>query len=150
MMTRTQLLLALFIWSLFEPRLGAADNVTITSDPPGARIEVNSKYLGTTPFSWKIGNWALNPHKSWITAKHLQERLVMTLLKDGYVPKTIELTGQALRFTTVNGLNGFTYYVIQSDEYGVRLDKVGEFLGGTPSILFLRVARRGVCRVASS
>jgi S1-C subfamily serine protease len=108
------------------------DIVSITSDPAGARIEVNGRYIGVTPMDWKIGNWALNPHKSWITSKHLQEPLVVTLIKDGYVPKTIQLTGNSLRFTTINGQNSFIYYVIQSPEFRVKLDKVGDFLGASP------------------
>ena len=108
------------------------DSVTITSDPPDARIEVNGRFIGTTPFEWKVGNWALNPHKSWATSKRLQEPLVMTLIKDGFVPKTIQLTGRQLRWISLNGMNSFLYYAIQSNEYHVRLDKVGEFLGGNP------------------
>lgn len=133
-MTRTRLLLLGLSYAMLSvPSVEAAsDSLTITSEPAGARIEVNGKYMGTTPFTWKVGNWALNPRKSWITAEHLREPLVMTLIEDGYVPKTIQLTGQPLRFTTINGLNGFTYYVIQSNEYHVKLDKVGEFLGGNP------------------
>jgi S1-C subfamily serine protease len=67
----------------------------------------------------------------------------MMLLKDGYVPKTIQLTGQPLRFTTMNGANGFTYFVIQSTEYNVKLDKVGEFLGGNPFNALPPTARLG-------
>ena len=124
----------LALCSLLCPLLsgGTGDTVTITSDPPGARVEVNGKFIGTTPFEWKIGNYALNPHKSWASSKRLQQSLVMTLIKEGFVPKTIRLTGQPLRWTSLNGVNSFIYYVIQSSEYHVKLDKVGDFLGGNP------------------
>ena len=118
---------------LFYPlNAGTSDAVEITSDPPGARVEVNGRFIGTTPVEWKIGNWALNPHKSWATSKRLQEPLVMTVIKEGFVPKTVQLTGQQLRWTSLNGANSFLYYVIQSNEYHLKLDKVGDFLGGNP------------------
>lgn len=56
----------------------------------------------------------------------------MTLIKDGFVPKTIQLTGSQLRWTSLNGINSFLYYVIQSNDYRVKLDKVGGFLGANP------------------
>jgi S1-C subfamily serine protease len=56
----------------------------------------------------------------------------MTVIKDGFVPKTVRLTGNQLRWTSFNGQNIFTYYVIQSHEYHIKLDKVGDFLGGNP------------------
>jgi S1-C subfamily serine protease len=121
-------------YSLLCTALNASKNdaVAITSQPAGARIEINGKFIGTTPFSWKIGNWALNPHKSWATSKHLTEPLVMTVIKEGFVPKTIQLTGSPLRWTSLNGQNAFIYYVIQSAEYHLLLDKIGEFLGSNP------------------
>src|SRR5262245_55423833 len=99
----------LVAWLFLTPILnaGSNDSVTITSEPAGARIEVNGRFIGTTPFEWKVGNWALNPHKSWATSKHLQESLVMTIIMEGFVPKTVEMTGKQLRWTSLNGQHSF-------------------------------------------
>jgi S1-C subfamily serine protease len=110
----------------------ASDTVTIASDPPGARVEVNGKVIGTTPLNWKVGNWALNPSKSWALSKHLDTPLTMTLIKEGFVPRTISLTGAALRWVSLNGASSYVYYVIGSTTYNVKLQKVGDFLGGSP------------------
>ena len=40
-------------------------SVEIDSTPSGARIEINGVYVGETPFTWKVGQWALDPHKHW-------------------------------------------------------------------------------------
>jgi S1-C subfamily serine protease len=56
----------------------------------------------------------------------------MTLIKEGFVPKTVQLTGKSLRWTSLNGVNSYVYYVVQSSEYHLKLEKVGDFLGGNP------------------
>jgi hypothetical protein len=73
--------------------LGAdKDSVEINSVPPGARIEMNGVYVGITPFTWKIGQWALDPHKRMITSKHLNEEVTMRISKAGFVTKEILIT----------------------------------------------------------
>ena len=130
---------ALFILVLAEltlpfclVRAASDDTVTITSEPSGARVEANGKFIGTTPFEWRIGNWAFNPHKHTVFSKHLQDPVLITVIKEGFVPKTVTLTGPSRQWNSLNGANHYTYYLIQSSEYRLKLDKVGDFLGGNP------------------
>lgn len=108
------------------------ETVLITSDPPGARVEANGHYLGVTPYEWKVGNWALNPKKSFATSKKLGERVIVTVSADGYVSKTLEFTSQPLQWVSLNGMNRQTYYVITSTSFHFELEKVSAFLGENP------------------
>ena len=108
------------------------DTVLIDSTPQGARIEVNGWHLGTTPFAWKIGNFALNPKKNFAWSKYLNESVVLSLSKKGYVTKTIEITGPALQWRSFDRSSQFTYYVIKSTSFNFKLDEVGEFFGSNP------------------
>src|SRR5687767_6786673 len=116
--------LAIALFAACLPLIAANDTVAIITDPPGAQVEINGKLIGTTPLRWKIGNWALNPRKRWIGSKHLNEPLTMTVIQDGYIPKTIRLTGDPLQWTSLDRSNRFIYYVVQSTEYHLKLDKV--------------------------
>lgn len=99
------------------------DTVRIISDPPGARVEIDGRYLGTTPLEWRVGNWALNPRKLTALSKHLGVPLTMTVMKEGFAPKTIRLTGEPIPWSSLNGRNRFEFYIIQSTIYRVKLDR---------------------------
>lgn len=106
--------------------------VEISSNPPGARIEINGQDIGTTPYIWNIGSFALDPHKRWIGSKHLTTPLNMRLSMAGYVAKEIVLTGEPLVWTSINGQNHFSYYLVSSTRFDVTLEKIGNFVGENP------------------
>jgi len=108
------------------------DSVEITSSPSGARIEINGTYLGTTPFRWKVGQWALDPKKHWVSSKHLSEPIRMRLSKEGFVSKEILITRGPIQWTSYNGLNHFAFYVIYPSSFDLTLDRVGDFIGQNP------------------
>ncbi len=107
-------------------------SVLISSSPPGARIELNGTYIGTTPFDWEVGRWAMDPHKHWASSKHLSVPITIRIIKEGFVPKELLITEGPLTWTSFNGQYHFTYYVIYPTAFTVNLDRVGEFVGENP------------------
>ncbi|HSR52178.1 MAG TPA: trypsin-like peptidase domain-containing protein [Acidobacteriota bacterium] len=109
-------------------------SLLIESEPPGARIEANGTYLGTTPYVWKIGNHAFNPNKRWAGSKRLSVPIVLTLSKEGYLDRSVEITGPPLEWRSLNGLNRFIYYLITSTKFSVTLVKAdaAAILGRNP------------------
>ena len=111
----------------------AADkgSVEINSVPPGAQIEINGVYLADTPFTWKIGRWALHQPK-YIFSKYLNESITMRISKAGFVTKEILITRGPLTWSSLNGQNHFTYYVIYPTPFNFILDTIGDFVGQNP------------------
>ena len=95
----------------------AQDRVVITSDPTGVTIEVNGRDLGTTPFVWKVGIYALNPPTDSFRSKLLEEPQVLGLSKEGYISRKVDITASPMRFPDRGT------YVIQSTSFHFKLDE---------------------------
>ena len=123
---------------ILSETVSAAKVIQIASTPPGARIEINGQHsLGTTPFGWKVDDYLTNPRKSFAWSKHLNEPITLVFSKDGYVAKSLVITTDPIIWRDIYGRPGYTYYVIKpeiilSREIRVKLDEIGDFLGGNP------------------
>ena len=102
--------------------------VLIESTPAGAQVDVNGSITCTTPCT-------LNVSSAYFGAKHtafssrVDEPLSIRLLKDGYLPKSVQLTSGPHAWRSFNGQNSFEYYLIDSDHFNFRLDPIQAFLG---------------------
>jgi hypothetical protein len=101
----------------------ANDTVTISSVPPGAQVEWNRKVIGTTPITYKVGEFAFNAQKSSLFSKHLAQPIEVRLSKDGYVPKQVSITRQLI-WQSINGQNRYFYWIITSNSFEITLDKI--------------------------
>ena len=109
-----------------------SDTVEIVSTPPGARIEVNGSVLGMTPYTWKIGSFALNPNKTWRFARRLETPLRLRLSQPGYVTRELTITEGPLLWTSLDGSVKQRYFVVPSRSFDIHLDKIGDFIGQNP------------------
>src|SRR5437016_4259235 len=101
----------------------ANDTLSISSLPEGAQIEWNRKIIGTTPLAYKVGEYAFNSRKTSLFSKRLSQPVVLRVTKDGYVPKELTITNE-MHWRSLNGQNGFNYYVIPSNHLHVDLDRI--------------------------
>ena len=101
----------------------ANDTVTITSLPDGATVEWNRKAIGTTPLTYKVGEYAFNARKTSLFSKRLQQPVALRVSKEGYVTREITIT-QQMFWQSLNGKNRFSYHVITSNSFQIDLDKV--------------------------
>ena len=112
--------------------------IQVESTPPDVRVEINGqRFLGTTPFEWKVDDYLTNPRKNFAWSKHLNEPITLVFSKDGYVAKSMIITTDPITWRDLYGRPGYIYYVIRPEmvlSQGIRveLDKVGDFLGGNP------------------
>jgi len=95
--------------------------LTIISDPSGARVIINGRDRGTTPFRWKLGKWAFETGKKTIFAKRLSEPVNVEISMDGYRTETASLARGPFVWRSLNGQNSYSYWVINSPQYSVRL-----------------------------
>ena len=110
----------------------ADKKLTFTSDPPGARVEINGKYIGDTPLEYKVKDYVVDGAGHFTWSDYLAVPLQMTVSKEGYVTKTLIITRGPLTWTNLNGQVHKTYYVVTSREFTVKLEKIGEFMGSNP------------------
>lgn len=102
----------------------AKDTVTITTTPPGATVEWNRKVIGATPLTYKVGEYAFNAHKSSLLSKHLDQPVNLHITLQGFNPVDVTITGPPLAWTSLNRQNGYTYYIINLQDFDFKMDKV--------------------------
>ena len=129
-MSRAVILISLLL--CFSAIARADKKLTFTSDPPGARVEINGKYIGDTPLVYKVKDYVVDGAGRWVWSDYLGEPLQMTVSKEGYVTKSLVITRGPLTWNSFNGQNHKTYYVVTSREFSVKLEKIGEFMGSNP------------------
>jgi serine protease Do len=125
--------IAVFLVPIFAWLSFAGDKeVRFETIPAGAEVEVNGSIVCTTPCSIKVPSYYFgNKHTAF--SKHGDAPIVVRLLKDGYVPKTIQLTTGPLHWKNLNGENLYDYYVVSSTEFNVRLDASSDFFKNADS-----------------
>ncbi len=101
----------------------ANDTLSITSLPEGAAVEYNRKVIGTTPLSYKVGEYAFNVQKSSLFSKRLSGPIVLRVSKKGYIDKEVVIT-KPYQWHSFNSQNHYTYFLIMSNHIQIDLDKI--------------------------
>jgi S1-C subfamily serine protease len=128
MPSRSVLLVALFLCLSSCGPLAASDVLRITSNPPGASVEIDGK-TGTTPYEENFpGSYFHDPFS--LLSKRLNHPLVAHIKLDGYVSKEITLTEGPLEWTSASGHKRFQYFLFRSAEFHVELDRIGNVFTG--------------------
>lgn len=107
-------------FSLSCPR-ASAKNLTITSTPPGARVEIDGSFAGNTPYTCDFpGGYFHKPHT--VFGARLDHAMVLKLSMDGYVSEKVTLTNGPFVWTSVNGRQHGKYFLLKSGRFDIRLD----------------------------
>jgi PEGA domain len=100
-----------------------AKNLTITSTPPGARVEVNGIFAGTTPYTSDFpGGYFHKPHT--VFGARLDHAMVVTISKNGYASEKLTLTNGPFVWLSVNGRRHGNYFLLKSKRFDIHLDPV--------------------------
>jgi len=126
-----------FIATLFAtlPTLSFGGNkkVSFVTIPPGAEVEVNGSIACITPCSIDVSD-AYFGAKHTVFSKHAETPITVRLLKEGYAPKTVDLTTGPMHWRNLNGVNVYDYYLVTSTSFTIRLDAVGSFFAKPQSL----------------
>ncbi|MDQ3816458.1 MAG: trypsin-like peptidase domain-containing protein [Acidobacteriota bacterium] len=125
------ILFAAFFLFVISNTVMAEKMFTITSDPDGARVEINGQAVGTTPYQKKVKDFLFNGPK-YLWSEFLNVPLQVTVSKDGYVAQTIILTRGPFRWVNLNNTAEKIFYVITQTSFHVKLQKIGDFMGANP------------------
>lgn len=122
---------ALFLLVLLAPSARADKVFTITSDPPGARVEFNGKLIGTTPLQAKLKDFYFNGPK-YLWSDFLNEPIQVSVSLDGYVAQSGVITKGPYRWVNLNSTAEKIYFVIAQTSFNVKLEKIADFMGTNP------------------
>lgn len=104
------------------PARAHAENLTITSDPPGATVEIDGVVSGKTPYQTTFPNGYFHKtHTAFNT--RLEHSLVARVYKDGYLPQQVTLTDGPFEWIAVTGRRRGNYFLLKSDHFQVKLQE---------------------------
>ncbi len=113
---------ALFFSSLHA--LASDKSILIETIPAGAQVEVNGSVSCATPCSIKVPGYYFGT-KHTAVSSHGVEPIRVRLTKEGYAPKSVELTTGPIHWRSLNGNNTYDYYLVSSEHFTFQLEAVG-------------------------
>jgi S1-C subfamily serine protease len=112
------------LFLLLCPLRAAGDKIYITSEPPGAHVEIEG-HAGTTPWEMDFpGGYFHEPRT--LLSTHLSRPLVARLTLEGYEDKEVVLTLGPREWVSNNGHKRFQYFVFGSTHFHVQLKRPSE------------------------
>jgi PEGA domain len=108
---------------LFAAPRALAKSLTITSSPPGARVEINGSFAGITPYTSDFpGGYFHKPHT--VFGSRLDHAMVLRISKDGYLPEKLTITKGPFVWISINGRRHGDYFVLKSTHFDIRLEPI--------------------------
>lgn len=111
-------------------RVASGQTLKITSEPSGARVEINGVQVGITPYEAKVPGGYFKKTKT-VFGKRLEEPLVARISAEGSAPKQIELTSGPFAWVALNGTFHGYYFLLKLQHFHVRLEPVAKVFTGT-------------------
>ena len=127
----SRLSVSCLIWILvLSPALQAGTKeVKIETVPPSAQIEANGSVVcNSTPCSLQVPNYYFGG-KHTAFSSHAVEPIRLRITKQGFAPKTFEITTGPIHWSNLNGVNLYDYYLVRSTQFTVQLEPLREFVG---------------------
>ncbi len=103
--------------------LAGDKSVSIDTIPPGAQVAMNGSVACVTPCSIPLPGYYFGKKHTAYSA-HGTEPVRVNLTKEGFVPKSVELTTGPIHWSSLNGVNTYDYYLISSDHFTFQLEAV--------------------------
>jgi hypothetical protein len=130
MLSRSGLLLSTAALCLLVNPAPAADTLRITSNPPGATVEIDGVIAGTTPYEKDFPGGYFHKTKSSLGVR-LEHPMVARITLAGYATKDIELTVGPMEWIGLNGRSHGEYFLLKSDHFDVTLEQFSKSFTGS-------------------
>ena len=102
-------------------RAARADNLTITSSPPGAKVEMNGVVVGTTPYQMKVpGSYLHRPHS--VFSEKLEHQMTARIYKEGFAAQEVVLTEGPYKWISATGVAHGSYYLLKTSHVEISLE----------------------------
>jgi S1-C subfamily serine protease len=114
---------------LFLPAVSRADKLTITSNPPGATVEIDGVKVGTTPFVKDYPGGYFHRTRTALGSR-LEHPLVARIRLDGFAPKVVQLCDGPAQWRDIHGRDRGEYWTFKVASFDVSLVPIAkEFTG---------------------
>jgi len=108
----------------------SAESIKITSNPPGASVELDGVLIGTTPLEKSFpGGYFHRTHT--VLGQRLEHPLVARISFPGYSTREIPLTDGPMEWVDLHGHSHGQYWLFKSDQFHADLDPVASTFTGT-------------------
>lgn len=121
------LLLAVTLLSVSLPSFAGNKLIQLDTVPPGAQVEINGSMSCVTPCSIRVPGYYFGKKRTAFSS-HGIEPIHARFTKQGYVPKTVDLTTELLHWRNLYGNNLYDYYLMKGDQFKFQMDSVQEFI----------------------
>src|ERR1700730_3495115 len=111
------------------PARGYAEKLQFTSNPSGARVELDGVAIGTTPCEKDFPGGYFHKTKTSLGAR-LEHTLVARISLSGYATKELTLTEGPLNWISLNGRSHGEYWLFKTDHFHVELQPISEAFTG--------------------
>ena len=134
------LVFTLSVLSLCLPTPTRADSLKITSNPPGATVEIDGVSAGTTPFEKDFPGGYFHRTRT-VLGKRLEHPMVARISLVGYSTHEVALTEGPMDWIDLHGRHHGQYWLFKSEHFHVDLDTIaGTFSGAVAAHDALRPA----------
>lgn len=106
-----------------------AEKLQITTDPPGATVELNGVAEGTTPLEKDYPGGYFHKPKTSLGSR-LEHPMVARLSLAGYSTKEMTLTDGPMNWISINGRNHGEYWLLKSNHFHISLQRIAETFTG--------------------
>lgn len=125
------LALWLLLSTILSSRCFAKDYLVITSDPPGAKVEIDGDVVGQTPYRIEIPGQYLHGTRSVFGLKHvLAQQMHLRIILDGYLPKEEDLARGPFKWIAYNGTYHGDYFLLKAATFTFALEKAATSFTG--------------------
>jgi serine protease Do len=107
-----------------------ADDLKITSTPPGATVQIDGVKVGVTPYEMKVpGGYFHKTHS--VFGARLEHPMSLRISMDGYTTKEIEMTEGPMQWVALNGTNHGNYWLLKTAHFDVTLERASKSFTGS-------------------
>jgi len=108
----------------------SAESLKITSNPPGASVELDGVLVGTTPFEKSFPGGYFHRTRT-VIGQRLEHPIVARVSLTGYATREIQLTDGPMEWVDLHGHNHGQYWLFKSNHFHVDLDPISSTFTGT-------------------
>ena len=124
--------LALSVVSLSLPNLSVAQTLKITSNPPGATVELDGVPAGNTPLEKNFPGGYFHRTKTAI-GQRLEHPMTARVTLPGFVVHEIALTEGPMDWIDLHGRHHGQYWLFKADHFQVNLETIAKTFTGAVS-----------------
>jgi hypothetical protein len=110
-----------------------SDTFTITSNPPGATVEINGVTVGTTPYEEEVPGGYFHKTKTAL-GRRLEHPMIVRISLEGYDAKEIDMTEGPMLWVSLKGHVQGAYFLLKKNHFHVDLDPIGNVFTGTVTV----------------